>query len=147
MSDGICEFVCIVPEAVPPTRNNTSDSGYDLTLIGVEKQIGDVTLFKTGIKVKPPIGYYFDLVPRSSIIKTGYMLANNVGIIDADYTGEILVPLINIDKSSHFLPLNENLPIRLVQLIPRKWHDFEFKKVDSLSITDRAEKGFGSSGN
>lgn len=143
MNTNVCEFVLINDEAKKPTRNNSSDSGYDLTLIGIEKTIGNVTLFNTGVKVSPPLGFYFDMVPRSSIIKSGYILANSVGIIDADYTGEIFVPLIKIDQSKPDLPL----PNRLVQLIPRMWHDLTFKHVNSLSQTDRSDKGFGSSGN
>lgn len=143
MNANLCEYVLLNDAAKKPTRNNSSDSGYDLTLIGVEKTIGNVTLFKTGVKVSPPTGFYFDMVPRSSIIKSGYILANSVGIIDADYTGEILVPLIKIDPTKPDI----SLPNRLVQLIPRMWHNFQFEQVDSLSLTDRSDKGFGSSGN
>ena len=52
------------------------------------------------------------LVPRSSISKTGYMLANSVGVIDRTYTGNVLVPLIKVDKSMPDLIL----PARVVQL-------------------------------
>ena len=144
--DYICQFVRMFPNATIPSKNNASDSGYDLTLIGIEKKINNVTLFKTGIKVKPPNGFYFDLVPRSSIIKYGYILANSIGIIDADYTGEILVPLIKIDDNCPDID-PDNEPLRLVQLIPRKRYNFSFNEVESLNMTIRSDKGFGSSGN
>ena len=66
------------PEACTPNRARASESGFDLTLINIKKRIGEVILFGTGISVQPPTGYYFDMVPRSSIIKSGYMLANSV---------------------------------------------------------------------
>ena len=137
------KYVLTEPNAQAPKRNNYTDSGLDLTLIGIKKHVGKVTLYKTGVKVKPQEGFYFDLVPRSSIIKTGYMLANSVGIIDADYTGEILVPLIKVDPDKPDL----SLPNRIVQLIPRKWYDTVGMQVNELEETDRSDKGFGSSGN
>ena len=129
-------------DAVLPHKASPGDSGYDLTLIDVAKTIGKVTLYNTGVKVQPPFGYYYDLVPRSSIIKSGYMLANSVGIIDQGYTGEILVPLIKIDPDAPDL----ELPIRLVQLIPRQWIHMQFNKTDDFEDTSRSDGGFGSSG-
>ena len=82
------------PNAVSPERARPSESGFDLTLISVVKNVGKVTMYGTGIMIQPPTGFYFDMVPRSSIIKSGYMLANSVGVIDQGYTGEIMVPLI-----------------------------------------------------
>ena len=129
-------------DAVAPFKKIKSDSGYDLTVLQRIKTIGNVELYDTGIAVKPPSGYYFDLVPRSSIIKSGYILANSVGIIDADYRGSIKVPLIKIDDTKP----NLETPIRLVQLIPRKIEHFEVLEVQELDDTVRGSNGFGSSG-
>lgn len=127
-------------DAILPFKERVSDSGYDLTLLSLEKKVGEVELYDTGIKVTPPFGYYFDLVPRSSIIKSGYILANNIGIIDRSYLGAIKVPLIKIDKSKPDL----KLPNRLVQIIPRKAIHFNIIEVDSLENTSRGDGGFGS---
>ena len=129
-------------DAVLPSKSSPSDSGFDLTLIDIAKKIGKVTLYNTGVKVQPPFGMYFDMVPRSSVIKSGYMLANSVGIIDQGYTGEIMVPLIKIDPDAPDL----QLPNRLVQLIPRKWHHMQIENVTELENTTRSEGGFGSTG-
>jgi deoxyuridine 5'-triphosphate nucleotidohydrolase len=126
--------------AFPLRKERISDSGYDITLIGIHKQIGEVTMYSTGIKISPPNGIYFDLVPRSSIIKSGYILANNIGVIDRSYRGEILVPLIKIDKSMPDLPL----PSRIVQLIPRLIPHIELVRLDDLEETPRGSGGFGS---
>lgn len=129
-------------DAVLPNKNRASDSGYDLTLINIWKQVGEVIFYDTGIRVTPPFGYYFDLVPRSSISKTGYILANSIGVIDRTYTGSIKVPLIKIDKS---MPDIE-LPSRLVQIILRPIIHCKINIVDELNETERGEGGFGSTG-
>ena len=135
------EFTKTCKEAVSPFKSRPSDSGYDLTLIKKVKQYGTCELYDTGIKIKPKFGFYFDLVPRSSIIKTGYMLANNVGVIDAGYRESIKVALIKIDPNAKPLVM----PNRLVQLIPRKIYHQEIREVDDLKLTDRNLLGFGSS--
>jgi deoxyuridine 5'-triphosphate nucleotidohydrolase len=126
---------------VPPNKSRASDSGYDLNIIAARKKIGLVTLYGTGVSVEPPTGFYFDMVPRSSLIKTGYMLANSVGIIDQGYTGEIMVPLIKVDPDAPDI----ELPCKLVQLVPRRWHGM-FPVNSNLNITGRGEGGFGSTG-
>lgn len=126
--------------AIPPHRSRPSDSGYDLWLIEKDKTIGNVTLYNTGVIVTPPSGYYFDMVPRSSIIKHGHMMANSVGVIDQGYTGEIKVPLIKTDPNAPDL----ELPCKLVQLIPRKWYPFEPIRVTEVLNTSRDAGGFGS---
>lgn len=128
--------------AVVPHKQRASDSGYDLTLIAERKRVGAVRLYGTGLIVDPPAGYYFDVVARSSIIKTGHMLANNVGIIDRAYRGELMVPVIKVDPTAPEL----ELPNRLAQLIPRPIVHFRVSVQSSLTSTSRGAGGFGSSG-
>ena len=135
-------FKKTIENAIAPCKSSPIDSGYDLTVLYVVKKIGKVTLYGTGITIQPPFGYYFDMVPRSSIIKSGYMLANSVGVIDQGYTGEIMVPLIKIDENTPDLIL----PNRIVQLIPRKWHHMQMLETCELSQTNRGSNGFGSTG-
>jgi len=130
-------------DAVAPSKERVSDSGYDLTIISeVKKFNAKTTLYTTGIKVKPAFGWYLDVVPRSSIIKTGYMLANNVGIIDRAYTGEIMIALIKVDESAPDL----ELPLRIAQMIPRRIAHVNFNQVDDIEKTTRNDGGFGSTG-
>jgi dUTPase len=103
-------WVKCLPEGCGPRKAHASDSGYDITLVRPGKRTGRVQFFHTGVKVQPSYGWYFDLVPRSSISKTGYMLANSVGVIDRTYVGEVLVPLIKIDDQAADL----ELPARVV---------------------------------
>jgi len=130
----------VLPDAIAPSKEFVSDSGFDLTLIDRGKKHGAVEFFRTGIKVQPAFGWYFDLVPRSSISKTGYMLANGVGIIDRAYVGEILVPLIKVDPQAPDL----QLPNRLVQIIPRQIIAADLVEVEALDSTARGDGGFGS---
>lgn len=135
-------WVKSLPAGRPPSKTHASDSGYDLTLIEAGKRVGIVQFFRTGIKIQPSFGWYFDLVPRSSITKTGYILANSIGIIDRTYVGEVLVPLIKVDPSAPDL----DLPARVVQIIPRPIVHAAFIEVDSLDESNRGSGGFGSTG-
>lgn len=132
------------PEAVSPSKNRFSDSGYDLTVVSKLKEKNGVHYYDTGIKVQPENGYYFEIVGRSSISKTGWMLANNVGIIDASYRGNIIIALVRVHPEAEEI----TLPMRLVQLIPRELILMKSIEVtpDELSVTTRGEGGFGSSG-
>lgn len=131
-----------ISDAPKPEKTRFSDSGYDLSLIKKIKVVGGVHYYDTGIQVQPENGYYFDLVGRSSISKTGWALANSIGIIDSSYRGSIIVALIKTDPAAVEL----QLPCRLVQIIPRQLILMESIEVDSLEDTERGEKGFGSSG-
>lgn len=129
-------------EAVVPFKERASDSGYDVTILEKVKEVGRVEFFTTGIKVQPAYGWYFDLVPRSSISKTGYMMANSFGVIDRTYTGPVLVALMKVDPDAP--PLD--LPARIAQLVPRPIVHAGLKEVDELDETERGEGGFGSTG-
>ena len=127
-------------DAVAPQKSFVTNSGYDLTLIERLKIIGEVEYYNTGLKMHAPYGWYFQLHPRSSTCKLGYMLANNVGIIDRSYTGEIIAPLIKIDKTKPDLVL----PNRAVQVVPTPIAHFEVIEVNQFEDTSRSGGGFGS---
>jgi deoxyuridine 5'-triphosphate nucleotidohydrolase len=129
-------------DAILPDKTRISDSGYDLTIIEKIKQVGDVELFTTGIKIKPEFGWYTIVVPRSSIIKSGYMLANSIGIIDRTYIGEVIIAL----RKTNVLMPDIKLPCRIAQLIPQPIIHMVIEEVDELPNSDRGECGFGSTG-
>jgi dUTPase len=126
--------------AQPPSKTRSTDSGYDLTLIEkIKENEHGVEFYTTGVAITPPFGYYFQLVGRSSITKTGYTLANNIGIIDRSYTGDIIVPLIKLNKSA-----NLQLPAKIVQIVPNLALHFFPVKVQLLADTSRSDGKFGS---
>jgi deoxyuridine 5'-triphosphate nucleotidohydrolase len=129
--------------AIIPSKNKASDAGYDVTVISVAKKLTNLTtLYGTGIKINVPHGVYCEIVPRSSLSKSGYMLANSVGIIDQSYTGEIFVALIKVDPSCPDI----ELPFRCAQLIFRKQVNVEMTEVAEIfAVTSRGAGGFGSS--
>jgi len=137
-----CQVRKVHPDAIIPFKVHESDAGYDLTIIKEHKHINNVvTLYDTGIQIQMTKGYYAEIIPRSSIIKTGYMLANNVGIIDNDYRGNLYIALAKID---HLQP-NIELPLRCAQLIFRKQEYANFVLIDDFDeTTDRGSGGFGS---
>lgn len=139
-----CKWSKTRKDAISPSKERASDSGYDLVLLEKIKTVGEVEFYDTGIKIKPNFGYYFNLVPRSSISKTGYMMANSIGIIDRTYLGNIMVALVKNNKSAPDLIL----PSKLVQIIPVPIVHFQLVEVDSFDVnsTDRGVGGFGSTG-
>lgn len=141
LSGGI-QWVKTRTDAVPPSKARASDSGYDLTAIDVLKSEGGVTFYRTGVKITPPFGYYCDLVSRSSVTKTGYMMAHGIGVIDRTYVGEVIIPMRKVDMNAPDLVL----PCRIAQLIPRQIVHFDLIEVDDLEQSSRAAGGFGSTG-
>jgi dUTP pyrophosphatase len=130
------------PRAVFPTKAHSDDVGYDLTLIDVAKVIDDeTTMYETGIAVAPGSdGYYVEIVPRSSFSKSGYVLANSVGIIDPQYRGTLKVVLVRVDKTKPQI----SLPYKGFQMIVRENIKSRLILKDNLDETERGDGGFGS---
>lgn len=85
-----------------PVRAHPADAGLDLRakaeyFINMNQRV----MIGTGVSVMIPYGYVGLLFTRSSLSKKGLILANSVGVIDSDYRGEILAPLI-------FTPVSED---------------------------------------
>lgn len=119
------------PLAAHPYKARASDAGYDLQLVKRLKVENGVHFYDTCVKVQPPYGYYFEVVGRSSISKTGWMVANNVGVIDAGYLGSIIVALVrsrpdapeiaSVDTEGYLVNAEgKRAPVRLVQMLPRR---------------------------
>jgi dUTP pyrophosphatase len=129
--------------AIIPSKAHKSDIGYDLTVIDVCKKFSkSTTLYETGIAVQPPSGYYIEVIPRSSLSKTGHIMANSLGIIDPEYTGTIKIPLTKLDND---MP-NLKVPFCKFQLVLRKAHQSDVEEVSTFEQTKRGSGGFGSTG-
>ena len=127
-----------------PFRGSNMAAGYDL--YSAEEAIipaGDCRLISTGIALEIPNNYFGGIFPRSgTAVKRGLRLANCVGVIDADYRGEVKVPLYNDSSVPQKIELNE----RIAQLIILPFATVEYEVVDELSDTERGEGGFNSTG-
>jgi dUTP pyrophosphatase len=85
---------------------------------------------------------HFWLVPRSSIYKTGLMMANSIGVIDKSYRGELKAPVWSMTGNT-----DVSVGDRLFQIVaPDMGWIRRVRLVDSLPITERGEGGFGSTG-
>jgi len=85
---------------------------------------------------------HFFLAPRSSIYKTGLMMANSVGVIDKSYRGELKAPVWSITGDTS---VKEGE--RLFQILaPDMGWIRHVRLVDSLPNTVRGDGGFGSTG-
>jgi len=136
------QFIIEDERAVVPKKAYLTDIGYDITVIDIFQRISKrVILFETGIRVCPPKGYYIEIIPRSSISKTGYMIANSVGVIDPSYTGTLKIALIKVDDDFEDI----KLPFTKCQLVLRKAEYSEMVQVESIKNTVRGDGSFGSS--
>lgn len=141
-----CKVYTTDADAVLPSKARISDAGYDLTIIKKVTTLRNnrkTTVYDTGISIKLAHGMYAEVVPRSSISKSGYILANSIGIIDNSYTGNILIALTKIDDDAPEIAL----PFRCCQLIFRHQVFVDMLEVDApFETTQRAGGGFGSTG-
>lgn len=147
---GQCVVYRLEPEAVFPTKARLSDVGYDLTVIRKSKTLNSRTsLYDTGLTLRVPFGFYVEIVPRSSLSKSGYMLSNSVGIIDRSYQGNLLVALTRVADDA--MDVDQHLPFRCCQLIFRRQEFVELQEESpenesSHQTSTREGRGFGSSG-
>lgn len=136
------KFKKLNKDSIEPFRNTKGDAGWDLFVNRIE-DCGNFIKVYSGIAIEPQFGYYFFLVPRSSIYKKGLTLYNNIGIIDNNFRGEI----IGIFKKTNDFKELPKIGDRLMQIVPQEQIEVQFTVVDELSDTDRGSGGFGSSGN
>ncbi|PNH12592.1 Deoxyuridine 5'-triphosphate nucleotidohydrolase [Tetrabaena socialis] len=129
------------PAAILPSRGKTSDVGYDLSVIRKVRELTpSVSLYDTGITLSVENGWYAEVVPRSSLSKSGFMMANSMGIIDRSYTGSIMVALSKIDPDATI-----EFPFRCCQIIFRHQIHMDIVEVSQpFDDTVRGAGGFGS---
>jgi deoxyuridine 5'-triphosphate nucleotidohydrolase len=138
-------------EAVMPTKARYSDAGYDLTILREYKMLThNTSLYDTGIQLEIPNGYYVEIVPRSSISRSGYMLANSVGIIDQGYRGNLFVALTKISDDKAYAVPELSLPWKCCQMIVKKQVYSRLVAGEAgkeIEQSSRGSGGFGSTGN
>ena len=100
-------------------------------------------LFPTGIYIQLPEGYEAQIRPRSGLAaKYGVTVTNAPGTIDADYTGEVKVSLINLSADTVVIQPGE----RIAQMVVAKYEKVTWNEVAVLDETERGDGGFGSTG-
>jgi dUTPase len=121
--------------------NITDSSVIDFIPFGIKARMTKTTLLECGDIAKVEDCHYW-LAPRSSIFKSGLIMANSMGVIDHTYRGELKGPVWSITGDSHIKAGD-----RLFQIVaPDMGHIKHIKIVDALSSTQRGANGFGSTG-
>jgi len=101
------------------------------------------SLIPTGLVMEIPVGYEGQVRPRSGLAaKYGVTVLNTPGTVDSDYRGEVKIILINHGDSSFTI----NHGDRIAQLVICATQRCNFIHTDSISLTERGERGFGSTG-
>ncbi|WP_298260883.1 dUTP diphosphatase [Bradyrhizobium sp.] len=104
---------------------------------------GKYALVPTGLSIALPPGYEAQVRPRSGLAaRHGVTVLNAPGTVDADYRGEISVPLINHGD----VPFTVRRGERIAQMVIAPVVQAEFVPVVKLSTTARGSGGFGSTG-
>lgn len=134
------------PEAVCPSYQSAFAAGADLYAATNEDIVIEPmqTVFvPTGIAMEIPEGYVGLICARSGLAcKKGLAPANKVGVIDSDYRGEIMVALYNHSKQEVTVCKGD----RVAQILLVPYLTAQFEESESLSDTERAGGGFGSTG-
>ena len=132
-------FVKMSTNAVTPTRATEGSVGLDFYspadyIIPPHSQL----LIPTQIKLQVPLGHYGRLASKSGLAIL-HQLHVGAGVIDPDYTGEIMILLIN--TASHVHPIMKGDPI--AQLILEKVSIPILRELKELPSTTRGAHGCG----
>ena len=130
-----------------PGHATAGAAGLDLRAMvktGTVIAAGETVLLPTGmaIYIEDP-GYAGMILPRSGLgHKHGIVLGNLVGLIDADYQGELMVSCWNRSDTAFTVEPGD----RIAQLVIVPVQQVSLRQVDSFSASDRGAGGFGHSG-
>ena len=132
------EIVVINNDAIIPTRASKGSPGLDLySNIDVDININSIKKVNTGIRISLPENTYGSIRDKSSLPAKGILTLG--GVIDSDYTGEIIVIMTSLIK-----PIKIKKGQKIAQLIVSNIMYPEIKKkVKYLKETERNDKGFG----
>lgn len=129
-----------------PTRMTEHAAGFDLHA-AVREPIrlapGQIQLIPCGFAMALPAGYEAQVRPRSGLAtRHGITLVNTPGTIDADYRGEVQVPLINLGRQDFVVERGMRIAQMLVLPVP----SVNIVEVEELDETSRGSRGFGHTG-
>lgn len=132
--------------AVLPTYGSEAAAGADLYAVADEEIVfapRETKFVRTGLAMEIPEGYAGLIYARSGLAcKRGLAPANKVGVVDADYRGEVMVALHNHSAVEQRIAPGE----RIAQIVVAPFLRANFTQTDELKETVRGEGGFGSTG-
>ena len=132
-------------KAVVPHYATDGSAGLDLTVISDEDTIvipyQGTKLCRTGLSFEIPKGYVGLVYIRSSVgAKLDLVLSTQVGVIDSDYRGEVMLPLRNLGRGARVIESGT----RIAQMVITPILSSNIEVVDELTETKRGNGGFGS---
>lgn len=146
------EFYKLDPRVRLPTRAHETDVGYDIYAHMLSEtghpltrtiQLRGVTPIPTGLVVRPPSGHFLQVCSRSGLAARGMFVANAPGIVDPDYTGEIIVLMFNGSHENQYVKHGD----RIAQLVVTPAIYCQVAELRAApKSSDRGSAGFGSSG-
>ncbi len=134
------------PTVPLPAYATDEAAGFDLAAShDVAVPPGAIALVRTGLVIEVPSGHCLAIVARSSTpLKRGLLVANGVGIVDADYAGpddEVMVQVLNVTAAEVQVRRGDRLAQGIILPAPRvRWHEV-------AEIRDVTRGGFGATGN
>jgi dUTP pyrophosphatase len=132
----------LTKKAILPNYAHPGDAGLDL--YSIEEKIlkpGERYTFRTGLAVEIPEKFVGLIWERSGLAtREGLILLG--GVIDSGYRGEIRIVLWNLSKKGVKISRGERIAQLLIQPIAQA----RIKEVNNLSVSQRGQKGFGSTG-
>ena len=132
--------------AIIPTYGSEFAAGADLYACldeAVTIEPSETKLIPTGIALSIPVGFAGLIYARSGLAsKRGLAPANKVGVVDADYRGEVMVALHNHSSESQKIDAKE----RIAQIVITPYLTVNYIEAEELDDTQRAAGGFGSTG-
>ncbi len=134
-------------EGLPlPTRMSPHAAGFDIcAAIDLETVLKprEIKLIPCGFAIAVPVGFECQVRPRSGLsTKFGITLINSPGTIDADYRGEVFVPLINHGQADFKIERG----MRIAQIVIVPVPEVKWVEVNELDETRRGAGGFGHTG-
>lgn len=149
------EFVPVSPKFVLPKYATSGSACFDVQFLPFVEVLEDGTpveivllpgqrvLLPLGFIVEVPAGYEMELRPRSGLaFKNGITVLNSPGCIDSDFRGEVQALVINHGGE----PFTFTPGMRIAQAKISQVPPVVLSIKDTITQTDRASGGFGSTG-
>lgn len=141
------EFIKVHENAVSPSYNYPTDSGFDLHStegVGVPPQ--SRMLVGTGLKFNIKDGFEMQVRPKSGLaLKQGLTVLNTPGTVDSGYDGEVKVILYNSSHDTVHIEKGQKIAQACIcPVVNGKW--IQTKEVTEINGKDRGNNGFGSTG-
>lgn len=134
------------PNAKVPAYGTLCAAGADLYAVLDEPVTiapHESKFIATGLAFEIPVGLVGLVYARSGLsCKQDLAPANKVGVVDADYRGEVMVILHNHGTQNRTIQNGD----RIAQIVFMPYVQADFAVVDELSDTDRGNGGFGHTG-